>query len=228
MLCDSEVVRLRVECSALTDPLYPFSLKSQALAKLTLPALMLLVCFTSSCTAEKTAETEPTPVLSGSPATTFPMPPLNANSEMGWLTSGNQRARLADYRGQVLVLDFYATWCAPCRESIPGLMALQQRFGADGLHIIGLNVGGPDDRVKVAGFQRELGIQYPLGFPDQALTDLFLSDDQTIPQTFIFGRQGQLVKRFIGHQQSTAAEIEKTVQQEVAARNKIDGRQQAN
>jgi cytochrome c biogenesis protein CcmG/thiol:disulfide interchange protein DsbE len=217
MLCDSEVVGLRVECSALTHSLYPFSLKSQALAKLTLPALMLLACFTSSCTAEKTADTEPTPVLSEAPATTFPMPPLNANTEMGWLTSGNQRARLADYRGQVLVLDFYATWCAPCRESIPGLIALQQRFGADGLQIIGLNVGGPDDRVKVAGFQRELGIQYPLGFPDQALTNLFLSDDQTIPQTFVFGRQGQLVKRFIGYQESTAAEIEKTVQQEVAA-----------
>jgi thiol-disulfide isomerase/thioredoxin len=217
MLCDSEVVGLRVECSALTHSLYPFSLKSQALAKLTLPALMLLASFTGGCSAKKTADTEPTPVLSGAPATTFPMPPINANSEVGWLTSGNQRARLADYRGQVLVLDFYATWCAPCRESIPELIALQQRHGANGLQIIGLNVGGPDDRLKVAGFQRELGIQYPLGFPDQALTDLFLSDDQTIPQTFIFGRQGQLVKRFIGYQRSTGAEIETTVQQEVAA-----------
>lgn len=99
-------------------------------------------------------------------------------------------------------------------------MGLQQRYGADGLQIIGLNVGGPDDRVKVAGFQRELGIQYPLGFPDQALTDLFLSDDQTIPQTFIFGRQGQLAKRFIGYQQSTAAEIEKLVQQELRQTNR--------
>ncbi|MDQ5844329.1 MAG: TlpA family protein disulfide reductase [Acidobacteriota bacterium] len=218
MLCDSEVVRLRVECSALTDSLSPFSLKSQTLANLILLVVMLLACFTIGCTADKTADTGPTPVLSGAPSTTFPMPPLNANSEMGWLTSGNQRARLADYRGQVLVLDFYATWCVPCRESIPQLMALQQRHGAEGLQIIGLNVGGPDDRVKVAGFQRELGIQYPLGFPDQALTDLFLSDDQAIPQTFIFGRKGELVKRFIGYQQSTAAEIEKTIQQEVAAR----------
>jgi hypothetical protein len=79
------------------------------------------------------------------------------------------------------------------------------------LQIVGLNVGGPDDRIKVTDFARELAIQYPLGFPDKALTDLFLSDDQTIPQTFIFGRDGQLVKRFIGYQQSTGTELEKVI-----------------
>lgn len=143
------------------------------------------------------------------------MPPLKAYSEMGWVLPDNQRAKLADYRGKVLVMDFYATWCAPCRESIPRLIALQQKFGPQGLQIVGLNVGGPDDRIKVADFANELGIQYPLGFPDKVLTDLFLSDDQTIPQTFVFGRGGQLTRRLIGYQESTGAELEKVIQKEV-------------
>lgn len=143
---------------------------------------------------------------------------MKADAELGWILSEGERQRLADYRGRVLVLDFYATWCAPCRESIPQLKALQQQWGAAGMQIIGLNVGGPDDRVKVAAFARELGIQYPLGFPDKALIDVFLSDDQTIPQTFVFGREGQLIKRFIGYEPATAKKLESTIRQEITVK----------
>jgi thiol-disulfide isomerase/thioredoxin len=139
------------------------------------------------------------------------MPPLNAQAEMGWVLSDGSRARLTDYQGKVLVLDFYATWCEPCRKSIPRLMALQNKYGAKDLQVVGLNVGGPDDRIKVSNFAKELSIQYPLGFPDQALSDLFLSDNQTIPQTFIFGRNGTLQKRFIGYDWATEDSLEKEI-----------------
>jgi thiol-disulfide isomerase/thioredoxin len=135
---------------------------------------------------------------------------------MGWALTDGHRVTLADYAGKVLVLDFYATWCVPCRESIPHLSTIQNKYGAQGLQIVGLNVGGPDDRIKVPDFARELGIQYPLGFPDRALTDLLLSDDQTIPQTFVFRRDGQLVKRFIGYQESTGAVLEKVIVEAVS------------
>jgi len=130
---------------------------------------------------------------------------------MGWLTADGQRQKLADYSGKVLVIDFYATWCEPCRESIPHLVTLQNQLGARGVQIIGLNVGGADDRVKVPQFARDLGVNYTLGFPDKTLTDFFLSDDQTIPQTFVFGREGRLIKRLIGYQKSTGIELEKAI-----------------
>jgi len=139
------------------------------------------------------------------------MPPLNAREELGWVLSDGSRAKLADYQGAVLVLDFYATWCEPCRQSIPRLNDLEHNYGPKSLKIVGLNVGGPDDRIKVADFAKELNIQYPLGFPDKATSDLFLSDDQTIPQTFVFGRDGQLAKRFIGYEQATGTELEKVI-----------------
>jgi thiol-disulfide isomerase/thioredoxin len=171
-----------------------------------------------ACSSAKQADHDVTPVLSGPPKTTFPMPPLNSRGEPGWVLNDGKRARVADYHGQVLALDFYATWCAPCRLSIPRLIALQKIYGPQGLQIVGLNVGGPDDRVKVSQFARELNIQYPLGFPDQALSDLFLSDNQTIPQTFVFGRDGQLVKRFIGFDKTTESELERIIAEAVRSK----------
>jgi thiol-disulfide isomerase/thioredoxin len=161
-----------------------------------------------SCTGNESADNQPTPVLSTAPSTTFPMPPVKPDADMGWVLSDGARSRLSDYKNKVLVLDFYATWCLPCRQSIPHLSSLQDRLGPEGLQIVGLNVGGADDRIKVAGFARELSIKYPLGFPDKSLSDFFLSDNQTIPQTFVFARDGQLVKRFIGYEPATGVELE--------------------
>jgi len=183
---------------------------------ITLAAAVVIASSINACINQKHEDTAATPVLSGPPNTSFPMPPLKARSDMGWVLNDGKRATLADYEGKLLVVDFYATWCQPCRQSIPRLMALQQNYGPRGLQVVGLNVGGPDDRIKVANFVKELSIQYPLGFPDQALTELFLSDDQTIPQTFVFGRQGQLVKRFIGYQGGIGDELEKVIQKEIA------------
>jgi thiol-disulfide isomerase/thioredoxin len=187
------------------------------LAKLLVLAVCFVIAiFVVACTTQKLANSDATPVLSRPPNTAYPMPPLKAYSEMGWTLGDGRQIKFADQHGKVLVLDFYATWCAPCRESIPRLILLEQRYGPQGLQVVGLNVGGPDDRIKVADFAKELRIQYSLGFPDKALTDLFLSDDQTIPQTFLFGREGQLVKRFIGYESSTETELEALIQSEIA------------
>ena len=179
-------------------------------------AIWLVACafLLVACSQNESGSTSgATPGSSGPPHTTYPMPPLKAeDAEMGWTLVDGRRARLADFRGQVLVLDFYATWCAPCRKSIPHLSALQRHSSTNGLQVVGLNVGGPDDRVKVAAFAAEFSIPYPLGFPDKPLSDFFLSDDDSIPQTFVFDRGGQLVKRFIGYDDSVPNELERVIQ----------------
>ncbi len=174
--------------------------------------VMMIVIPVISCSSGESGDNQPTPVLSTAPSTTFPMPPLKVDPEMGWVLADGSRSRLTDYKDKVLVVDFYATWCLPCRQSIPHLASMQDRFGSNGLQVVGLNVGGADDRVKVGDFAREMRIQYPLGFPDKSLSDFFLSDNQTIPQTFVFARDGQLVKRFIGYEPATGVELEKTIQ----------------
>src|SRR5437870_12697844 len=94
----------------------------------------------------------------------------------GWTLDNNQRAKLSDYKGKVVVLDFYATWCEPCRAETPRLVRLQRDYGPGGLQVIGLNVGGENDRAQVPAFAKEFGIEYPLGFPDDALVDQYLRD----------------------------------------------------
>ncbi len=129
----------------------------------------------------------------------------------GWTLDNNQRARLADYKGKVVVLDFYATWCEPCRAETPRLVELQRQYAAQGLQVIGLNVGGEDDREEVPKFAKEFAIQYPLAFPDDELADGYLGDNENIPQAFVFDRQGNMVKRFVGYTESSGGELERVV-----------------
>ena len=124
--------------------------------------------------------------------------------------------KMADYAGKVLVLDFWATYCPPCREEIPQLIELQRRYGPEGLSIIGLNVGGPDDRPKVPGFVRDYRIQYSLGYPDTELVNLYLGNNDVIPQTIVFDRKGRLVKHFVGYDQTLHAELEQAIQTALA------------
>ena len=140
------------------------------------------------------------------------MPPLKAaHPGMGWTLTNDQHIRLSDYQNRVVVLDFYATWCEPCRDSIPHLVDLQKRYGSQGLQIIGLNLGGRDDYDKVPEFAREFHIQYPLGIPDPELENLYMNND-AIPQTFVIDRHGQLLKHFVGYDDSTAEELERAIQ----------------
>ena len=140
-----------------------------------------------------------------------------ASGPMGWTLENNQRAQLSDFKGKVVVLDFYATWCEPCRAETPHLVALQRQYAEKGLQVIGLNVGGDDDRAEVPAFAKEFAVQYPLGYPDDALVETYLGDNENIPQAFVFDRNGELVKRFIGYGSSSGAELERIVKGALAA-----------
>jgi thiol-disulfide isomerase/thioredoxin len=135
----------------------------------------------------------------------------------GWTLNNNQRAKLSDYKGKVVVLDFYATWCEPCRAETPHLVQLQQQYAPQGFQVIGLNVGGEDDRDQVSTFAKEFGIQYPLAFPDDELVDEYLSDNQNIPQAFVFDRNGKLVKRFVGYSTNSGMELDGVVKTAVTS-----------
>jgi cytochrome c biogenesis protein CcmG, thiol:disulfide interchange protein DsbE len=131
---------------------------------------------------------------------------------MGWESSDGNRSVFGDYKGKVLVLDFYATWCAPCRDSVPHLVGLQKKYEDKGLVVVGLNVGGPGDEQEVPAFAKEFGIQYALAVPDEDLVTFLLSDQDAIPQTFVFDRQGRLVERFIGFGAETGKRIDIAVE----------------
>ena len=134
-----------------------------------------------------------------------------------WTLDNSQRRKLSDYKGKVVLLDFYATWCEPCRAETPHLVQLQKQYAEQGLQVIGLNVGGEDDREEVPGYAKEFGIQYPLAFPDDELADAYLGDNQNIPQSFVFDRSGNLIKRFVGYSDNSGLELERVVKAAVTS-----------
>lgn len=167
-----------------------------------------------------------TPRGSVPPQTSPPMPPVAAHGSPAgasaaggdaaltsstWIMLDGRRARPADYQGRVLVIDFWASWCEPCRLETPHLVEMQRRYGPQGLQIVGLNVGGDDDRERVPDYVKEFKVPYPLGYPDDAMNQLYFASDDTIPQTFVFDRKGRLVKHFIGFDDTVPPELENTI-----------------
>lgn len=102
---------------------------------------------------------------------------------------------LAQWRGQVLVVNFWATWCAPCREEIPAFVRLQARHGARGLQFVGIAIDQPD---KVAEFAREFQINYPLligGLETMELLRAAGNRAGVLPYTLVIDRGGRVVNR---------------------------------
>lgn len=102
----------------------------------------------------------------------------------------------ADYAGKVVVVDFWATWCAPCREEIPGYIALQKKYADQGLVILGVSMDQQGADV-VKPFAENFGINYPLFMGDAELADAF-GGVEYLPTAFLIDRQGQIRHKKIG------------------------------
>ncbi|MDQ4121501.1 MAG: TlpA family protein disulfide reductase [Acidobacteriota bacterium] len=146
--------------------------------------------------------------------TSKPMPPVDIDaSKLGWRLNDGQRQTLADYRGKAIILDFWATYCPPCIEGIPHFNELKRRYESEGLQIVGLHVGGEDDKPNIPEFVERLQISYRLGYPEPGLTEFYFQGDTRIPQTLVFDRNGQLVEQFVGFTPEIKEEIDTAVLQ---------------
>jgi thiol-disulfide isomerase/thioredoxin len=131
--------------------------------------------------------------------------------------------KLSELKGKVVLVDFWATWCPPCREQAPRLAALRTKYQSKGLEIVGLNLDPPNDKALVMKFIKDAGINYPVGQGGRLFADAFLSgtEDETgeapIPQLFVFGRDGRLLEHFVGNRPEHAAALEQLITQELAA-----------
>ena len=102
---------------------------------------------------------------------------------------------LAQWRGQVLVVNFWATWCAPCREEIPVFVRMQERYGPRDLQFVGIAIDQPE---QIARFSREFHINYPLLMGGSDTLDLMLQAGNragVLPYTLVITRDGRLVSR---------------------------------
>lgn len=104
--------------------------------------------------------------------------------------------RSADFKGRVVILDFWATWCPPCRAEIPGFIELQKKYQAQGLVIVGVAADQASaDAIK--SFVQKEGINYPVVQSDEK-TEKAFGGIEGLPTTFIIDRGGRIVKRHLG------------------------------
>jgi thiol-disulfide isomerase/thioredoxin len=131
----------------------------------------------------------------GQGSSTHPMAPGFSLKDM----NGN-KLDLADYKGKVVLLDFWATWCGPCRMEIPGLVALQQRYRDQGFTVIGVLT--EDDPANVPEFASEMSkegvtINYPVVVGDDKLGELY-GGFVGLPTAFLIGRDGRIYAKHEG------------------------------
>jgi len=119
------------------------------------------------------------------------MPALTLETLAGETLSTN------DLRGQVVLVNIWATWCGPCRFEIPDLLALQDTYGPDGLTIVGLSVDEAYNRDAVLSFADEMQIDYPIALVGADVVDQFGSV-LGLPTTFLGNRDGRVVQRING------------------------------
>jgi peroxiredoxin len=105
-------------------------------------------------------------------------------------------ARLADYRGKVLLLNLWATWCQPCRIEMPAMERLSRRFTGTDFHVVAVSVD-KDDSTVVSAFARQLGLTFDI-LHDQSgkIQDLYQTTG--VPESFVIDRHGIIVKKVIG------------------------------
>jgi Thiol-disulfide isomerase and thioredoxins len=111
----------------------------------------------------------------------------------------------ADLRGKVVLIDFWATWCQPCKKEMPGYQKLADAYGPRGFVVVGFKLNMMRDEISPTQFAKQMHIRYPLVSASDELTSKF-GGIEGIPTTMLYDRQGILRKKVIGFEYAEAFE----------------------
>ncbi|MBJ7539362.1 TlpA disulfide reductase family protein [Marinomonas transparens] len=131
---------------------------------------------------------------------------------------------LSDYLGKVTLLDFWASWCAPCRQSLPQLNRLRNQFNNKGFEIIAVNL---DENTKDAKtFLEQYPVQYPI-LTKASQSQIQAYEIEGLPVSYLIGKDGKIITRFVGFKKRHLKEIERYLLDETFARSHEQNRDKA-
>jgi peroxiredoxin len=161
----------------------------------------VLVCLTA-CAAEEGYR----PLKAGDAAPEYAAPRL-----------GGDTVALAALRGRAVLLNVWATWCAPCRDEMPGLQALHERYHARGLEVVGASIDTRGAGDAIESFVQEFGITFTiLHDADETVTRLFRTNG--VPESFLIDTEGRIAHRWIGRFEPLAADVIARIEDALADR----------
>jgi len=134
-------------------------------------------------------------------------------------TVDGRTIKLSDYRGKVLVIDFWATWCGPCQQETPHLARIARENGARGVEVVGLHIDdrGKSTQQQIRDFAKKMGVTYTIGLATDEMFIAYLGrDEDTIPQTLVFGRDGKLKAHLIGYGEQESHVLDEAVNRALA------------
>lgn len=121
--------------------------------------------------------------------------------------------KLADFFGKVTVVNFWATWCGPCRREIPELVNLHKEFQSRGVEVIGLTSEDPGASAeKVRKFIQDFQIDYRIGWATGQVSAPLMQGHTAIPQIFVISPDARILKRFVGFSPAYAPELKQVVE----------------
>jgi len=125
-----------------------------------------------------------------------------------------ETTRLSDFRGKAVLLNFWATWCGPCKIEMPWFVDLQKQYGSQGLQIVGVAM---DDASKedIAKFTKEMGVNYPILIGKESVGDEY-GGVAALPESFLITRDGRIVYKILGLEGK--AEIEDAIRKTLNAK----------
>ena len=117
-------------------------------------------------------------------------------AELSMAELGGGVWRMGQHRGQVVLVNLWATWCGPCREETPMLVRLAGEMGPRGLAVVGVSMDVGERERKVREFARTYGVGYPMAFPE-AMSQMS-AGMEGIPTTILVDREGRVAKTYVG------------------------------
>lgn len=112
-------------------------------------------------------------------------------------TTDGKKLKLSDLKGKVVIVDFWATWCPPCRKGVPDLVELKKKYGKKGFEVVGISLDAPQTKGDVVPFIKDYGINYPVVYGNEAVT-ISYGGVQSIPTAFVIDKQGKIVASYVG------------------------------